>query len=296
MNCLLVDLFAGGGGASVGIEAALGRYVDLAINHDPLAIAVHQANHPHTRHLESNVWEVDPRKATGGRPVDLLWASPDCTHFSRAKGGKPRDHGNRSLAWVVVNWARDVQPRVICLENVREFATWGPLTPAGQPDPDQAGLHYDEWTEALRRLGYAVDSRVLDASQYGAPTRRLRLFVVARRDGEPIRWPAPTHGEPLSGRRRKDPRAAELAWEQACRAQWRALALVIKAKLEAVESGISTLEEEFLAWVTLPNGASIGQALLPQLRRISESGSIPHLLSTGPVRGEASLREVKSTG
>ncbi len=199
MSGLIVDLFAGGGGASVGIEAALQRYVDLAINHDPVAIAVHRANHPHTRHLEADVWEVQPHEAVQGRPVDLLWASPDCTHFSRAKGGKPRDHGNRSLAWVVVNWARETRPRIILLENVREFATWGPLTPDGQPDAARSGQHYDEWTEALRRLGYAVESRVLDASQYGAPTKRLRLFVVARCDGQPIRWPAPTHGDPPTG-------------------------------------------------------------------------------------------------
>ena len=194
MSGLIVDLFAGGGGASVGIEAALSRFVDLAINHDPLAIAVHRANHPNTRHLEADVWEVQPREATGGLPVDPLWASPDCTHFSRAKGGKPRDHKNRSLAWVVVNWARETRPRIICLENVREFQTWGPLREDGTICPERIGQHYDEWTEALRRLGYAVESRVLDASLYGAPTRRLRLFVVARRDSESVSWPAPTHG------------------------------------------------------------------------------------------------------
>jgi DNA (cytosine-5)-methyltransferase 1 len=194
---LVVDLFAGGGGASVAIEAALGRIVDLAVNHDAIAIAVHRANHPWTRHLEANVWEVRRREATGGQPVDLLWASPDCRHFSRAKGSAPVSKGVRSLAWVIVDWAREVRPRVICLENVREFQTWGPLLADGRPDPNAAGQHYDEWTEALRRLGYSIDSRLLDASLYGAPTKRVRLFVVARCDGEPIRWPAPTHGPGL---------------------------------------------------------------------------------------------------
>jgi DNA (cytosine-5)-methyltransferase 1 len=196
MSGLLVDLFAGAGGASVGIEAALGRPVDVAVNHDATAIAVHTANHPTTVHHATDVWEVDPQQATGGRPVELLWASPDCRHFSRAKGGVPRSPRVRSLAWVVVRWAKAVRPRVIALENVPEFRTWGPLR-AGAPDRARAGETFDEWVHALRRLGYQVEDRVLDASLFGAPTRRRRLFIVARCDGEPIRWPAPTHGPGL---------------------------------------------------------------------------------------------------
>lgn len=191
---LVVDLFAGGGGASAGIEAALGRRVDVAINHDAVAMAVHKANHPATRHLEADIWEVRPAEATGGRSVDVLWASPDCTHFSVAKGDVPRKQNIRSLAWAVVRWAAAVQPSVIFLENVAEFRGWGPLGPDGRPDKRRMGTTFQRWRRKLERLGYVVDHRVLDASHYGAPTRRKRLFIVARRDGLPIRWPMPTHG------------------------------------------------------------------------------------------------------
>jgi DNA (cytosine-5)-methyltransferase 1 len=191
---LVVDLFAGGGGASVGLEAALGRAVDLAINHDRVALAVHRLNHPGTRHLESDILEVKPIEATGGAPVDALWASPDCTHFSVAKGNVPRSQGIRSLAWVVVDWAREVRPRLIFLENVQEFRGWGPLGEDGRPDKARLGETFRTWRAQLEHLGYQVDHRVLDASLYGAPTRRKRLFLIARRDGLPIRWPEPTHG------------------------------------------------------------------------------------------------------
>lgn len=191
---LVVDLFAGGGGASVGIEAALGRSVDIAINHDAVALAVHEANHPSARHFRSNIWEVEPLDATRGHPVDVLWASPDCTHFSVAKGGKPRKKNIRSLAWVVVRWAKAVKPRVIFLENVGEFRTWGPLDKDGRPDKSRMGTTFRAWKRKLERLGYVIDYRICDASAYGAPTRRRRLFLVARCDGQPIRWPEPTHG------------------------------------------------------------------------------------------------------
>lgn len=197
MTGLVVDLFAGGGGASVGIEAALGRPVDLAINHDPIALAVHKLNHPGTRHLEADIWEVRPEEATGRLDVQLLWASPDCTHFSVAKGDVPRDQGIRSLAWVVRDWARAVRPAVICVENVREFESWGPLCKRGRPIKRLAGTEFARWVTALQELGYEVEWQVLDASRYGAPTRRKRLFIVARRDGRPIAWPPATHGEGL---------------------------------------------------------------------------------------------------
>jgi DNA (cytosine-5)-methyltransferase 1 len=197
VNGLIVDLFAGGGGASVGIEAALGRSVDIAVNHDEVALAVHRANHAGTRHLDADIWEVKPREATGGHPVDLLWASPDCTHFSVAKGDVPRDHGIRSLAWAVVKWAAAVKPRIILLENVREFQGWGPLGVDGRPNPRRVGATFIRWVKTLERYGYAVEWRVLDSADFGAPTRRRRLFVVARRDGQRIVWPDKTHGAGL---------------------------------------------------------------------------------------------------
>lgn len=197
MTGLIVDLFAGGGGASTGVEAATGRTVDVAINHSKTALAVHRANHPRTRHLECDIWEVHPREATGGQPVDLLWASPDCTHFSVAKGGKPREQGIRSLAEVVVDWAVEVRPRVIFVENVREFQTWGPLAADGHPIEARKGELFQRWVGRFQLLGYQVEWRVLDASLYGAPTRRKRLFIVMRCDGLPIRWPEPTHGPGL---------------------------------------------------------------------------------------------------
>ncbi len=207
---IVVDLFAGGGGASVGIEAALGRCVDVAVNHDPEAVAMHRANHPHTLHLTCDVFEVDPVEATGGRPVGLLWASPDCTFFSKARGSKPIRHPNRkrrALAWVVVKWARAVRPRVIMLENVEEFAQWGPLMRDGRPCPVRKGRTFNRWRSMLQAEGYAVEWRTLRACDYGAPTIRKRLFLVARCDGESITWPEVTHGELGAGNRR--PRRAQ---------------------------------------------------------------------------------------
>jgi DNA (cytosine-5)-methyltransferase 1 len=195
---IIVDSFAGGGGASTGIELALGRSPDIAINHDAVALAMHEVNHPRTLHLTSDVWSVDPVEACGGRPVGLLWASPDCKHFSKAKGGKPVDKNIRGLAWVVVHWANVVQPRVIILENVEEFSTWGPLGADGKPCPLQKGQTFERWVSEMKGLGYAVAWRELRACDYGAPTIRKRLFLIARRDGAPIMWPEPTHGDPKS--------------------------------------------------------------------------------------------------
>ncbi len=231
---LIVDNFAGGGGASTGIEIATGVSVDIAINHDPEAIRMHMANHPATEHYCESVWDVDPVKACKGRPVGLAWFSPDCKHFSKAKGGKPVDKNIRGLAWIVLKWAALVRPRVIMLENVEEFQTWGPLIPirdkktgrvivnmAGrhdrekneprtrvaepgevipadrqiyQPDPKRKGQTYHRWRKQLENLGYAVETKELVAADYGAPTKRKRFFMIARCDGEAIVWPEPTHG------------------------------------------------------------------------------------------------------
>lgn len=219
---LIIDNFAGGGGASTGIELATGRPVDIAINHDPMAIAMHRANHPYTKHLCESVWDVDPRVVTEGKPVALCWLSPDCTHFSKAKGSRPLSKNIRGLAWVAVRWAATVRPRVIILENVEEFQTWGPLTKDGRPDPKQKGRTFNAFVNALKRHGYRVDFRELRACDYGAPTIRKRLFLIARCDGRQIVWPQPTHGDPnseavKSGRLKPWRTAAEIIdWSKPC--------------------------------------------------------------------------------
>ena len=195
---LIIDNFAGGGGASCGIELALGRHVDHAINHDPEAVAMHAMNHPQTEHHCESVWDVKPLELTGGRPVGLAWFSPDCKHFSKAKGGKPRDKKIRGLAWVAMRWAALVRPRVIMLENVEEFQTWGPVLADGTPCPKRKGDTFRSFVRQLQEKGYAVEWRELRACDYGAPTIRKRLFLIARCDGKPIVWPEPTHGAPGS--------------------------------------------------------------------------------------------------
>lgn len=239
---IVVDLFAGGGGASVALEQALGRPVDIAINHNPWAVGLHAANHPFTRHMVEDVLQADPHAECAGRRVGWLHASPDCTHFSQAKGGQPRDRATRSLSWVVVRWAGAVRPRIISLENVREIMKWGPLVakrdkatgrvlkldgtvaapgervPVREqflvPDKRHEGRTWRHFVAALQALGYRVEWRRLKACDFGAGTSRERLFVVARRDGEPIRWPAPTHGP---GRPRPYVSAADcIDWSVPC--------------------------------------------------------------------------------
>lgn len=190
---LIVDNFAGGGGASTGIEMATGYSVDIAINHDPEAIRMHKTNHPSTKHYCESVWDVDPVKVCGGHPVALAWFSPDCKHFSKAKGGKPKDKNIRGLAWVACRWAGLVRPRVIMLENVEEFKTWGPLNRAHRPIKKKQGVTYQKFVSQLQDLGYEVQTRELVAADYGAPTMRKRFFLIARCDGRPITWPEPTH-------------------------------------------------------------------------------------------------------
>lgn len=193
---IIVDNFAGGGGASTGIELALGRPVDVAINHDPAAIAMHKANHPFTEHYCESVWDVNPEEVCRGRNVALMWLSPDCKHFSKAKGGKPVEKHIRGLAWIAVRWAALVKPRVIVLENVEEFKTWGRIDRAtGKPDVAHKGETFRSFVNALKHHGYAVEWRELRACDYGAPTSRKRLVLIARCDGKPIVFPKPTHGK-----------------------------------------------------------------------------------------------------
>lgn len=188
-----MDNFAGGGGASTGIELATGYSVDIAINHDPEAIRMHKVNHPNTEHYCENVWAVDPVKACNGHPVGLAWFSPDCKHFSKAKGGKPKDKNIRGLAWVALRWAGLVRPRVIMLENVEEFKTWGPLNRRHHPIKSKQGRTFEKFVQQLTDLGYEVQFKELVAADYGAPTMRKRFFMIARCDGKPIIWPEPTH-------------------------------------------------------------------------------------------------------
>ncbi|RWF66862.1 DNA cytosine methyltransferase [Mesorhizobium sp.] len=222
---LIIDSFAGGGGASTGIEMALGRSPDIAINHNPAALALHAANHPDTLHLSENVWQVDPFEVTHGRHVGLAWFSPDCKHFSKAKGGKPVERNIRDLAWVVCLWAERRRPDVILLENVEEFRDWGPLIETDKglmPDPDGRGKTFAKWCKQLRKHGYRIEWRELRACDFGAPTIRKRLFLIARCDGQKIVWPKPTHGKPddrdvIAGRKLPWRTAAEIIdWSLPC--------------------------------------------------------------------------------
>ena len=191
---IIVDNFAGGGGASTGIEIATGMAVAIAINHDPAAILMHKTNHPYTEHLQASVWDVDPKTVCRGRPVGLAWFSPDCKHFSKAKGAALVDRKIRGLAWITLRWAAEVRPRVIILENVEEFQTWGPVR-KGKPVKKLAGTTFRQFISQLEALGYTVEFRDLVAADFGAPTSRKRFYMIARCDGKPIVWPKPTHSK-----------------------------------------------------------------------------------------------------
>ncbi len=213
---IIVDNFAGGGGASTGMELATGRIVKIAINHDPDAILMHKTNHPHTKHLQASVWDVDPVKECEGCPVGLAWFSPDCKHFSKAKGAALVDRNIRGLAWIVLRWAGTVRPRVIILENVEEFQTWGPVR-RGKPIKKKAGQTFQRWKKQLSDLGYTIEHRELVAADYGAPTTRKRFVLVARCDGRPIVWPERTHDKDGADGLPKWRAAAEVIdWTQPC--------------------------------------------------------------------------------
>lgn len=194
-NDIIIDCFAGGGGASVGIEMALGRPVDIAINHDPQAIRMHKVNHPDTLHLTEDIFKVDLKKYVDGRHVSLMWASPDCTSHSKAKGGQPRNKGLRILPWAVYKHAKAILPDVIIMENVEEIQQWGPLDETGHPIPSRKGEDYRKFISSMQKLGYIFDSRELVAADFGAPTTRKRWYAIFRRDGKPIIWPEPTHSK-----------------------------------------------------------------------------------------------------
>ena len=198
-NDLIIDCFAGGGGASVGIEMALGRPVDIAINHDPQAIRMHKVNHPDTLHLTEDIFKVDLKKYVGDSHVSLMWASPDCTSHSKAKGGQPRKKGLRILPWAVYKHAKAIKPDVIIMENVEEIQQWGPLDANGKPIKERAGEDYRKFISSMKSLGYNFESKELVAADYGAPTTRKRWYAIFRMDGKPIVWPKPTHGKDAEG-------------------------------------------------------------------------------------------------
>lgn len=253
---IIVDNFAGGGGASTGIELALGRPVDIAINHDPAAIAMHKANHPFTEHYCESVWDVNPEEVCRGRKVALMWLSPDCKHFSKAKGGKPVEKHIRGLAWIAVRWAATVKPRVIILENVEEFKTWGRIDRnTGKPDVAHKGETFRSFVNALKHHGYAVEWRELRACDYGAPTSRKRLVLIARCDGKPIVFPKPTHGK---GRGLKPYRtAAEIIdWTLPCPSIFTRQKPLVEATLRRIARGLDKFvinaEKPFIVPIDTP--------------------------------------------
>ncbi len=291
---LVVDLFAGGGGASTGLEQALGRHVDIAVNHDPEAIALHTINHPQTEHYVSDVFEINPHIATRGRPVGLLWASPDCKHFSKAKGGKPVSKRIRGLAWVVVKWAKAVRPRVIILENVEEFQTWGPLTDDGMPCPERKGQTFQLWKEQLRALGYRLEYKELRACDYGAPTIRKRFFMVARCDGLPIVWPQQTHfAEPAKGQQAWRPASDIIDWSIPCPSIFERKRPLAEATCRRIAKGVMRYVVEAANPFIVPGGVSfitkfrsgsVGTGLDEPLHTVTAGGETKRM-STGNVMG-----------
>ncbi|TCK44024.1 DNA (cytosine-5)-methyltransferase 1 [Paraburkholderia sp. BL8N3] len=276
---LIVDNFAGGGGASTGLERAFGRAVDVAINHDVEAIAMHTANHPHTAHYCESVFDVDPETITGNQPVALVWLSPDCKHFSKAKGGKPVSKKIRGLAWIALRWAAKVKPRVIMLENVEEFKTWGPLAADGKPCPKNKGRTFRSFVNALKRHGYVVDWRELRACDFGAPTIRKRLFLVARRDHLPIVWPAQTHGDPnsdavKSGRLQPWRTAAEcIDWSVPCPSIFERERPLADATMRRIAKGIMKFvvnsDDPFIVPIAHYNGSTPVHASTEPLRTVT---------------------------
>lgn len=291
---ITVDLFAGGGGASTGLEQALGRHVDIAVNHDPEAIALHTINHPQTEHYVSDVFEINPLVATRGRPVGLLWASPDCKHFSKAKGGKPVSKRIRGLAWVVVKWAKAVRPRVIILENVEEFQTWGPLTEDGMPCPERKGQTFQLWKEQLRALGYRLEYKELRACDYGAPTIRKRFFMVARCDGLPIVWPQQTHfAKPAKGQLAWRPASDIIDWSIPCPSIFERKRPLADATCRRIAKGVMRYvieaEDPFIvpggvSFITKFRSGSVGTGLDEPLHTVTAGGETKRM-STGNVMG-----------
>ena len=268
---IIVDNFAGGGGASTGIELATGRIVDIAINHDPDAILMHRTNHPYTEHLQASVWDVDPVEVCRGRPVGLAWFSPDCKHFSKAKGSALVDRNIRGLAWIVLRWAGTVRPRVIILENVEEFVTWGPVR-KGKPVRSKAGQTFARWKQQLEALGYRVEHRELVAADYGAPTIRKRFVLVARCDGKPIVWPERTHA----------PADSEEVRSGKCR-PWRAAAEIIDWSLPmySIFDSKEEIQEKYGVSAVRPLAENTLRRIIRGVDKFTIRSGKPFLVPTG---------------
>jgi DNA (cytosine-5)-methyltransferase 1 len=302
---LIIDNFAGGGGTSTGLEAAFGRPVDIAINHDPEALAMHAINHPYTKHLCESVWDVDPIEVTNNQPVGLVWLSPDCKHFSKAKGGKPVEKKIRGLAWVTMRWAAKCKPRVIMLENVEEFQTWGPLTmkvvdgaEVWYPDPAKRGVTFRSFVRQLEGHGYKVEYRELRACDHDTPTIRKRFFLVARRDGLPIRWPMATHGAPDSvgvraGKLQPYRTAAEcIDWALPCPSIFDRKRPLADATLRRIAKGIMRYVVDAESPFIVGRGAAVVPSIVPVTHQggdRSESVREPFRTITGAQRGEKAL-------
>ncbi|WP_065329488.1 DNA cytosine methyltransferase, partial [Tritonibacter mobilis] len=302
---LIVDSFAGGGGASTGIEQALGRSPDIAINHDPAALALHAANHPDTLHLSENVYRIDPLDHLNGKHIGLMWFSPDCKHFSKAKGGKPVARNIRDLAWIIPGWIERIQKSggkvdVVMMENVEEFAGWGPLIETDRglmPCPDRKGDTFNKWCKKIRKLGGKIERRELRACDYGAPTIRRRLFVIIRFDGQPIVWPEPTHSDPASdavksGKLKPWRTAAEcIDWSISCPS-------IFDSKEEIKEKyglrAVRPLADNTLARVARGLHRYVLQADRPFLVNLTHGGRVediaePFKTITGANRGEKAV-------
>lgn len=275
---IMVDGFAGGGGWSTGAELAMGEPVAIAINHDPDAILMHKTNHPYTDHYCESIYDVDPVKATRGRPVGWAHFSPDCKHFSKAKGAKPVEKKIRGLAWVVLRWAGMVRPRIISLENVEEFKTWGPVR-KGRPVKSKKGETFKKFVSQLEALGYDVEWRELIACDYGAPTTRKRLFIIARCDGKPIIWPEPTHGNPesekvKSGEMKPWKTAAEIIdWDLPCPSIFERKKPLVENTMRRIARGIQKFvldcPEPFIVQVNHSGGSFRGQEIEKPLTTIT---------------------------
>lgn len=282
---LVVDNFAGGGGASTGIEMAIGRPVDIAINHDPDAIAMHKTNHPLTKHYCESVWDIDPIKVCAGRPVGLAWFSPDCKHFSKAAGGKPLEKKIRGLAWVAMRWAALVKPRIIMLENVEEFVTWGPVID-GRPCQKRKGQTFNSFVRQLRQHGYKVEWRELIASDHGCPTIRKRFFLAARNDGKAISFPMPTHGnpkkQPANGKTLKPWKTAAdiIDWSIPCKSIFNRDKPLAEKTMQRIAKGI----QKFVIDANEPFIAPAEAMIVPFITEFANASSQRNMPADEPLR------------